>query len=468
MQNYNDNNQHRNMPDRNGRRTSGGGQVRRSGQPGNAGRGASGSRKRPPSGQPGSSRKRPSAGQARLSGQGGRPPKGKGRPNPRRKTGGRPPGRNPGRNVTPQQAAKRKRRKIVLFIAEIFLLLILVGALWVVNKANRIEYVKINDKEIGINVELQESIEQGTSKMKGYKNIALFGVDSRTKQLDKSTRTDTIMIASINLDTKEVRLVSVYRDTWLNLSTDTYSKANAAYSKGGAQQALSMLNMNLDMNITDFVTVGFEGLIDVIDAVGGVEIDVKEAEIKDLNNYQISMSGRPVDYPGAVEQAYEATPGVDYTPVTKSGLQTLNGLQATAYARIRYVGNGDFGRAERQRTVLTQIAKKAMTLNPATLNKIVEAVFDEVATSLDMSEILSLLSGIAEYEIGENAGFPFEGYVKTGRVGKASVVIPVDLAKNVSLLHAFLFDEEDYVPTDTVKRCSQKISADTGVSYSGE
>lgn len=356
-----------------------------------------------------------------------------------------------------------------MFIVEIFLLLILVASLWFVNKAKRIELVKIDDKDIGINKEVQQKIEEGTSSMKGYRNIALFGVDSRSKQLEKSTRTDTIMIASINLDTNEVKLISVYRDTWLNLSTDSYSKANAAYAKGGPQQALSMLNMNLDMDITDFVTVGFDGLIDVIDAVGGVEIDVKEAEIKDLNNYQISMSGRKTGTVNANgDENFEATIGVDYTPVTRSGMQTLNGLQATAYARIRYVGNGDFERTARQRTVLTQVAKKAITLNPDTLDKITEAVFDEIATSLELSEIFSLLSGIAKYEVGETTGFPFEGYVQTGRVGKASVVIPVDLTKNVSLLHEFLFDEQGYEPSETVKKCSQKISADTKVSYSGE
>ena len=407
-------------------------------------------------------------GQPRRPSQGGQP-RPTGRPSSGSNGKSQKPRKGSKRPLTPQQAAKKKRKKIVLFIVEIFLLLILVASLWFVNKAKRIELVKIDDKDIGINKEVQQKIEEGTSSMKGYRNIALFGVDSRSKQLEKSTRTDTIMIASINLDTNEVKLISVYRDTWLNLSTDSYSKANAAYAKGGPQQALSMLNMNLDMDITDFVTVGFDGLIDVIDAVGGVEIDVKEAEIKDLNNYQISMSGRKTGTVNANgDENFEATIGVDYTPVTRSGMQTLNGLQATAYARIRYVGNGDFERTARQRTVLTQVAKKAITLNPDTLNKITEAVFDEIATSLELSEILSLLSGIAKYEVGETTGFPFEGYVQTGRVGKASVVIPVDLTKNVSLLHEFLFDEQGYEPSETVKKCSQKISADTKVSYSGE
>ena len=128
------------------------------------------------------------------------------------------------------------------------------------------------------------------------------------------------MVASINLDTKEVRLVSVYRDTWLNMTNDKYSKANAAYSKGGAKQAIGMLNMNLDLDITDFVTVGFEAVIDVVDAVGGVEIDVKEDEIVHLNSYQISMVGRVVGKNEKGEEMYEAIPGVEYTPVEHAGL----------------------------------------------------------------------------------------------------------------------------------------------------
>lgn len=368
-------------------------------------------------------------------------------------------------NLTPKQAARKKRKKIVLFIAEIFVLMILVVVFWGFRKASNIKVITIDDADVQISQEVKEQEETGA--MKGYRNIALFGVDSRDKQLDKATRTDVIMIASINLDTKEVRLVSVYRDTWLNLGTDSYNKANAAYAKGGPQQALSMLNMNLDMNITDFVTVGFEGLVDVINAVGCIEIDVKENEIAHLNSYQVSMCGKPDGTLNANgEPNYIPDPNNPlykyYEPVEHAGLQTLNGLQATAYCRIRYVGD-DFQRTERQRTVLEKTARKAMTLNPAKLNQIADAVFPEIATSLDLPEILSLLADIGSYEIGPTAGFPFADSVQTGRVGKASVVIPVDLEKNVIELHKFLFDE-DWNPSETVKKCSQKIVSDTGVS----
>ncbi len=378
--------------------------------------------------------------------------------------------KNPKNKKNPsKQTAKKKRGKILLFVAEIFLLLILVAALWAAKQTQKIQYVEIKPGDVHINEPVRNEIEQGETVMKGYRNIALFGVDSREQQLDKNTRTDVIMVASINLDTKEVRLVSVYRDTWLNMTNDKYSKANAAYSKGGAKQAIGMLNMNLDLDITDFVTVGFEAVIDVVDAVGGVEIDVKEDEIVHLNSYQISMVGRVVGKNEKGEEMYEAIPGVEYTPVEHAGLQTLNGLQATAYSRIRYTSGGDLARAERQRTVLTKIAQKAMTMNPATLNSIADAIFTKISTSLTLPEILSLLSDAASYKIGETAGFPFTDYVvPNGTVGNASVVVPVDLTKNVELLHEFLFDKPDYTPTDTVKKCSQKIASDTGVHYNGE
>lgn len=395
----------------------------------------------------------------------------------RRPADGEAPHRKPRpqqKQLSPKQAAKKKRRKIVLFISEIFVLLILLVVFWGVMKARQIKIVTIDDDSVEINEQVKEETETGT--MKGYRNVALFGVDSRDGELDKNTRTDTIIIASINMDTKEVKLVSVLRDTYLNLSTDSYNKANAAYAKGGAQQAISMLNMNLDMNITDFVTIGFDGLIDVIDAVGGIEIDVQENEIAHLNSYQISMVGEQDGTLNANgEPNYVATAGTYvagksvnegvYEPVTEAGLQTLNGLQATAYCRIRYVGN-DFARTQRQRTVIEKVAKKAMTLNPATLNNIANAVFPKVATSLELSEIVELLGGITGYSITETASFPFDGNVVTGRVGKMSVVIPQDLEYNVVLLHKMLFDDEEYEPSTTVKTCSSKIASDTGVYYS--
>lgn len=358
------------------------------------------------------------------------------------------------KKISRREQAKKKRRRIILVIFELVVLAVMGVVLYGVMKVEKAGKVEIPEEKIVINDTVQEAVE---TTMKGYRNIALFGVDSTTGQLTKNTRTDSIMIASINMDTGDCKLVSVYRDTYLNLSNDSYNKCNSAYAKGGPEQAINMLNMNLDMNITDFITVGFSGLTDTIDALGGVEIEVTEPEIVHLNNYQISICGKTTD-----GTTYTAKEGVDYIPVTTPGRQVLNGLQATAYCRIRYVGD-DFQRTERQRTVLMAIAEKAKKASPATLNEIANKVFSEVYTSLDISEILEVLSEIGKYNITKTGGFPEESMRATGTIGsKGSCVVPRDLEQNVVWLHQFLFDDSSYSPSSTVKECSEKIKSDTG------
>ncbi len=348
------------------------------------------------------------------------------------------------KRIQAKNQAKKKRNKIILFVVEIFVLLLAVVVLYGVLKTEKVGKVDIPEEDIVIN---EEVLEKQETTMKGYRNVALFGVDSTTGALTKNTRSDSIMIASINLDTGECKIVSVYRDTYLNLGNDSYNKCNAAYAKGGPEQAINMLNMNMDMNITDFVTVGFAGLSDTIDALGGVMIEVDEAEIEHLNNYQLCMA----------EDLKRS-----YTPVTTTGYQLLDGLQATAYCRIRYTAGDDFKRAERQREVLMAIAEQAKTASPATLNKVANDVFSEVYTSLDLSEILELLGEVTRYEIVGQAGFPEDNHRATGTIGsKGSCVVPVSLEENVTWLHNFLFEDEAYTPSEAVKEYSQKVAADT-------
>lgn len=349
-----------------------------------------------------------------------------------------------GKKMSAREKAKKRRNKIILFIVEIFVLLLMVVVLYGVVQGEKVGKVDLKDEDIVINPEVKEREE--TTKMKGYRNIALFGVDSTTGALAKNTRSDTIMIASINQDTGECKLVSVYRDTYLNLSNDSYNKCNSAYAKGGPEMAISMLNMNLDMNITDFVTVGFAGLADTIDALGGVMIDVDEAEIHHLNSYQFTMS-QDLKRP--------------YQEVIQTGYQKLTGLQATAYCRIRYTAGDDFKRTERQREVLMAVAEEAKKASAATLNEIANKVFNEVYTSLDLTEIVELLGNISNYNIVDQAGFPNEQYRTTGTIGsKGSCVIPADLKENVEWLHSFLFDES-YTASSDVQSYSDKIKSDT-------
>ena len=342
--------------------------------------------------------------------------------------------------------SKKKRFRIVLFIVEIFVLLLMGVVLYGVLKVEKTGKVEIPKEDIVINEEVKVKEE---TTMRGYRNIALFGVDSTTGALTKNTRSDSIMIASINQDTGECKLVSVYRDTYLNLSNDSYNKCTAAYAKGGPEQAINMLNMNLDMNITDFITVGFAGLSDTIDALGGVMIDVDSSEISHLNNYQICMA--------------QDLKRDSYTPVTSTGYQLLDGLQATAYCRIRYTAGDDFKRAERQREVILAIMDKVKSASPSTLNQIANDVFGEVYTSLDLMEIIEMLGEVSRYQITDQGGFPEESMRATGTIGsKGSCVVPVSLEQNVIWLHKFLFEDEAYTPSEAVKEYSAKVEADTG------
>ena len=358
------------------------------------------------------------------------------------------------RRAMAKKRAKKKRNKILLLITEFFVLALLVVVVYGVTKTEKVTKVRIDEEEI--KAKMNDNVVDSVV-LKGYRNIALFGVDSREGSLGKGTRSDTIIIASINNDTGDIRLCSVYRDTYLNLGNDSYNKCNSAYAKGGPEQAINMLNMNMDLNITDYVTVGFEGLIQTIDALGGVYIDVQQNEIVHLNNYQISMVGKTTD-----QKTFTATEGVDYIAVREPGLKKLNGLQATAYCRIRYVGD-DFMRAQRQRTVLAAVMDECKKTDAATLNKILDAALPNVATSLDVGEMQAMLGNVTKYNITGSDGFPFESNRSTGTVGsKGSCVIPVHLDENVALLHKFLFDDEAYQVSAQVQQYSQKVSSDTG------
>lgn len=366
-------------------------------------------------------------------------------------SGGGSYGSGGGRRPASRKKKAKQKRRLILFSVELIALVVLGVILWGVMKQGSMQKININEEEIITN--MNEGVEENEA-MKGYRNIALFGLDARDDDLKKGNRSDSIMIASINQDTGEVKLVSVYRDTYLNLSNDKYNKCNAAYAAGGPEQAILMLNMNLDLNITDYISINFNGLIEAIDSLGGVEINVEEEEIRHLNNYQESMF--------STEDQERLT--TDYVKVTQPGLQTLNGMQATAYCRIRATAGDDFRRAERQRTVLLACLDKAKQASLSQLNETLDKVLPHVATNLDTAEILDVLQDVAKYNVTATDGFPFEDSRTTGRLGNGigSVVIPTDLEANVIKLHEFLFEQETYEPSQQVKDYSAKISSDTG------
>ena len=379
--------------------------------------------------------------------------------------------KNTARRPGGRQRGNKKKLKLIIFGVEVLIILVMVGVLYLVLDTTEdmtpMHVTDLQNEELYIPEQVQQAAEEEGGTMHGYRNIALFGVDAKSEsELYKSSRSDTIMIASINLENGDIKLVSVYRDTYLNLGNDFYNKCNGAYSKGGAAQAVGMLNMNLDLNITDFVTVGYAGLAEVIDGLGGVWIDVDDQEIKHINNYQYSIIGnRAKKYLDELPSDLNFEPDEyfsDYAVnvVDEPGYQKLNGLQAAAYCRIRYVGN-DFQRTARQREVIKAIEAQAKQTDLNTLTKAFESAADDIYTSLDTQDILELLPTVANYRIVDEDGFPEMDMRETVSMGaKGSCEIPVDLASSVSWLHQFLFDDEAYVASDTVNEISRQIISD--------
>lgn len=345
--------------------------------------------------------------------------------------------------MTKRQRQLRKRK---MLIAEAIALVVLLLVLLVWGLISKVDFQKFSLFEAGINEDLD------TSFLTGYTNIAVFGLDNRDETSYDSGNSDVIMVASINNETKEIRLVSVYRDTYLCVDDEqNYNKANAAYAHGGAKNAVKMLNRNLDLNITEFVCVDWKALIETIDALGGVEIDVQENEVEYLNAY--------------VGDTTCWVPEADGTWIAGPGLQTLNGTQATAYARIRYTAGDDFMRAARQRIVLQAMMDKVKQADLKTLFKIVNDVADDVSTSFNLSQLLGLASAVKDYSIAGTTGFPFQ--LTTGYVAGKDYVFPVELDNNVVALHQYLFgEEENYTPSNTMQAISDEIVSISGISES--
>lgn len=360
-------------------------------------------------------------------------------------------------------AGKGRKRRTVLFIFELILVAVLLGGLYVYGQINS-RLGNLQTKELEIDkVQMNSGLSSET--LAGFTNIALFGVDSRSsgESSYSNSRTDTIIIASINNDTKEVKLCSVYRDSMLvvgqtSSGEDSYQKCNESYAVGGVEQAISMLNTNMDLGITEYVTVDMSALATVIDALGGLDLTLTGAEIIHMNNYCVETS--------------EIT-GKSYTPIDELESDDamapchLNGVQATSYARIRYTAGLDFERTERQRIVIQKIVEKAKKAGLTTLTKIMDEVFPMIQTSLSKEEIFNMGAGMLSYDFGETTGFPFKHYEAT-IPNKGSVVIPTTLEYNVRKLHEFLFDDTNYQVSDTVQQRSDVIVSITGYGYNEE
>ena len=349
-----------------------------------------------------------------------------------------------------KQQKKRKKHKLILIAVEVLVFLGIVAFLiysYLKSSMDLIQRLPFDEQQV-MNLELTEEKQE---QMKGYWTIAVFGVDDRGTVIGKGTHADVNIICNINQDTGEIKLVSVYRDTYLNINDkNSYNKINQAYFDGGPEQAVRALNRNLDLNMTDYVTFNWKAVADAINILGGVDLELSKAEFYYINAF--------------ITETVEAT-GIPSKHLTHAGMNHLDGVQAVAYGRLRLMDT-DFARTERQRKVINLAFEKAKKADWATLNAIIQTVFPNLATNVEMSEVVDLAWDINKLHMSETSGFPTAR--SDARMGsKGACVIPQTLESNVVLLHQFLFGDENYNPTDAVKTISAKISADSGLYKAG-
>ena len=342
-----------------------------------------------------------------------------------------------------RQLRKKKRRKrIIVLVIELIILAVLGVVAYGVFKLDKLDFNILDQNKLDVYKDTGP-----------YTNIALFGLDSREGELEGGVQSDTIMIASINNETSDVKLVSVYRDTLLQQADGTYEKANSAYNTGGVEQAISLLNRNFDLDIQNYASVNFNALVDVIDLLGGIEVEMTAEEAFWCNGYAFETA--QVTGKEMVQIKEEA------------GTQLLDGVHAVGYARIRYTDGNDFKRTERQRIVLEKVVEKAKSASFSTLNKIIDQVFPQVSTSFSSTDLLGFAANALNYNIVDTSGFPFEVTTSENvRNHSGSYVVPIDFSSNVSRLHEFLFGEEDYTPSETVEQIDNDIIYLTGVDES--
>lgn len=332
------------------------------------------------------------------------------------------------------------KKKIILAVCSVLILVLgAAGAVlgYAASKVNKIQKIEVKKET------LKESITEEVEHKTGYVNVAVFGLDSRDGSLDKGNRSDTIMIVSLNQENYEVKMVSVYRDTFMRMKDGTYNKANAAYSFFGPDGGVALLNENMDMNIEKYVSVNFNALVDVIDAIGGMDLELTDAEVVHMNNYCVETS--------------EVT-GKSYKKIEPevAGTYHLNGVQAVSYSRIRYTDGGDAKRTVRQRIVLLKIMEKLQQMDLTTINKIADSVFPQIATNFSFTEILNYAKDFQKYKMGETLGFPNTRYSKM-LSGIGSTEIADTLASNVAEVHQFLFGGTGYQVSGTVQGIDNEI-----------
>lgn len=353
-------------------------------------------------------------------------------------------------------AVNRRKKFQVILTFEILIVIVLAVFAVLLIKMNKINRESVDAKKVN------------AKDIKGFTNIMLFGVDARGSELKNSTRSDTMILVTINEKTKEVTLTSFYRDYYafspskansdkpIKLDSSEFDKLTHAYNKG-AEASLKEINTNFDLDVTDFVTVNFIALVRVIDELGGIEIDVPQKLISEINKYG-----------GEIAKKHKES----FTKVTKAGPQTLNGYQALGYSRTRHK-DSDFHRSQRQREVINKVFEKFKTgANITKANALYNAVAENMTTSFKTKDLIALMADAPKYKIRKEInsdlgnGFPYNPveYKSNGVSYQISKTPEDDIVK----LHYNLFNNGVLPAEYTTNESSSSTSSETTTEASTE
>lgn len=345
-----------------------------------------------------------------------------------------------------EKKGKKKRgrriRRIIFLLILLLLIAAAAGVMFVMGLMGKVGTVDIDQSALGIDLRVEQALAD-------YQNIALLGVDARDMSDYENCRTDAIIILSLDKVNKEIRQISVYRDTYLHVNDQYgYDKVTNVHSYAGTTATLHTLNENMDLNIKETVIVNWKAVADAIDGLGGIDVEIQESEINEMNKY---IKDTQKNIGGSKEK------------IKKAGMQTLNGNQAVTYARIRKdSAKGDYRRNERMKIVVSAAVDKAKKTSPLKLNKIANQVLPEIKTNMDTNSMMKVMLSFIRNDMTESAGWPFNVGSWTNYNG-AWCGPPVTLKSNVSQLHEKFFGQPGYEPTQTVRDISAEISRRTGL-----
>lgn len=343
-----------------------------------------------------------------------------------------------------QKKAKKRRRRLIAIVAlEAILLTAALAFIWVISKYDTIQKPNWGKNNVERNTAMDEQVIEEMKK--GYTDIMVFGVDAGST-LDGGSGADVNILVHINNDTGEIKLVSFYRDLYLNTGGSNFRKLTDIYRRDGAEGALGAINMNMDLHVDQFVTVNWESIAETINRLGGIDVNVPDVMISQMNGY--------------ITETVKTT-GIGSRQLKKGGLQHLDGIQTVAYCRIRKINvpgysAGDYGRTERQREVIGLLLQKVKTCSLQQLSDITDVMLPNILTNVEFKDILGMLGNVFKYNIADSSGYPFNQVSAGEDVSYA--VYSSNMLGDVDQLHRYLYgDDTGYEVSEHVKNVANKL-----------